>query len=515
MKNKKYIISAMLLLAGGVLTQSCTKLDKQIYSVVPDNGFFQTPDQITAAVAPAYNPLTDIPTNDIFQLNAGSTDEMIVPTRGNDWFDGGKWQSFWLHTFRNDYDNFNNAWKTLSNGITKCNLGINIINTLPADKKPANAANIIAELKVLRAYYLFMSMDMFGNVPLVIEFNTPPDKVVTVPRKDVYTFLESELTTNVPLLDDKSLSNYGHFNKWGGYMLLSKLYLNAQVYTGTAQWQKAADAIDQVINSGKYTLQLNVLDNFLVNNESSTENIFVVPFDNINIGGNNIESSTLNYNNIYTYNFTGQPNNGFCAPTAFFVSFTDDDARKKMWAVGQQLSAAGAPLTDPATGLKVVLSPYVKELSNPADSFKFAGARSIKYQPQAGTSGNTSNDGVIFRLGDAILMKAEADMHLGKNGDALTLVNSIRKRSGLADWTPADLTNDNFLAERGREMAWEGWRRNDLIRFEVATGKKYFTGPRVPGKSQDASDNHTFLFPIPAPQIIANPKLIQNPGYGR
>ncbi|MEN0054586.1 MAG: RagB/SusD family nutrient uptake outer membrane protein [Mucilaginibacter sp.] len=512
MKNIKYIVGAVLLLAGGSFMQSCTKLDVQPHSVIPENNFFTSPEQVEAAIAPAYNSLTNIPSNDVFQLNEVSTDEMVVPTRGNDWYDGGKWQSLWQHTFRNDYDIFDNAWKALNNGITKCNSAISILSKLA--QKPDNADQKIVELKVLRAYYLYMLMDMYGNVPVVSSFDTPPDKIVTVPRKDVYAFLESELTTNVPLLTDvKDNTTYGHINRWGGYMTLAKLYLNAQVYTGTPQWQKAHDVADLVIKSGKYTLQPNVLDNFIVSNEGSTENIFVVPFDNINIPGNGIELNTLNYNNQYTYNLTGQPYNGFSGPRAFYLKFADNDARKKMWIVGQQYSSSGAALTDPATGLKVILSPYINELSNPADSFKFAGVRSVKYAPQPGTHGDTNNDGVLFRYADALMMKAEADMHLGDNAEALTLVNTIRNRSGLPNWTPAELTYENFLDERGREFAWEGWRRNDLIRFEVATSVKSFSAARVPGKVQDA-DTHTYIFPIPAPQRVSNPKLTQNPGYG-
>jgi hypothetical protein len=501
-----------VLLAAGMILPGCTKLDSKIYNQVLPSNFFKTPQQTNAFLAQAYTPMTNIPTGNVFQNNEVSSDEMVVPTRGNDWYDGGKWQSLWTHTFQYDIDNINNAWGDLSNGIGKCNLVLSTLATLPATNKPANADQVIAEIKVLRAYYYFEFMDMFGNVPLVTDFNTDPTKISQSPRKDVYAFLETELTTNVPLLADKSAATYGHITKWGGYMLLAKLYLNAQVYTGAAQWQKAADAADMVIKSGQYSLMNDFLANFAVFNENSTENIFVVPFDNTFIGGNSIEMFTLNYNNIYTYDLTNTPYNGFCSPTAFFRSFTDGDSRKKMWAIGQQNSSSGAPLTDKATGLKVIFSPYVKELSNPADSFKLAGARSIKYAPQPGTSGNTSNDGVIFRLGDAYLMKAEAEIRAGSPGDALSLVNAIRARAGVTAWTSAQLTLPNLLAERGREMAWEGWRRNDLIRFETADGIPYFSAARLPGKTQDA-DTHTFIYPIPQQQLITNPKLVQNSGY--
>ncbi|HVV55083.1 MAG TPA: RagB/SusD family nutrient uptake outer membrane protein, partial [Mucilaginibacter sp.] len=130
----------------------------------------------------------------------------------------------------------------------------------------------------------------------------------------------------------------------------------------------------------------------------------------------------------------------------------------------------------------------------------------------AGTAGGQSNDMVIFRLADAYLMLAEASMHTGDNATALEMVNKVRERAGVADWTMSDLTYGNLLDERARELMWEGWRRNDLIRFEVATGTHYFTGARTPAKTDDG-DQHTFLFPIPAPELISNPNLKQNPGY--
>lgn len=510
MKRNRFLIFTMSILVMGCVIVSCKKLDKNVYNDVPAENFYQTPEQITAGVSPIYTAMTPLQTDGVFQANEATSDEMIVPTRGGDWFDGGKWQALWKHAFTPDVLTFNDAWGNLSTGISKANFILDVLNNLP--NKPANLNNVIAEVKVMRDYYLFYLMDMYGNVPLVTDFKTDPSKVGTVARKDVYAFLISDLTANVPLLPVKAANNYGHMTRHGGFMLLAKLYLNAQVYTGTPEWAKAGVVLDSVINSGLYSLQPIFLDNFAVSNDASVENIFVIPFDKINIPGNQIEAYSLNYNSQFTYDLLGQPYNGFSAPRAFYNSFTDADARKKMFMIGQQYSSAGAPLTDKGTGLKVIISPYINELSNPADSFKFAGARSIKYAPEAGSFPNSSNDGVRFRLGDALLMKAEADLHLGNTGNALTLVNQIRTRAGIPNWGPADLNYDNLLAERGREMAWEGWRRNDLIRFEVATGTKYWTGARLPGKTQDP-DTHTFIFPIPNLQIISNPLLKQNPGY--
>ncbi|HMG07087.1 MAG TPA: RagB/SusD family nutrient uptake outer membrane protein [Mucilaginibacter sp.] len=507
MKNKKILQLIAFMAAGSLIMQSCQKLDKKTYTVIPIDNFYQTPQQIAAGLAPAYTALTPLQTENVFQLNEASTDEMIIPTRGNDWYDGGAHTQLWTHNYAVDNSNINGGWTDLSAGITKCNFVISIINGLA--NKPANAPVLIAEISVLRDYYLFLMMDLYGNIPLVTTYSSGAS-LAPVKRADIYAYLESDLTKNVPLLSgDNATKNpgiYGHMNKWAGYMLLSKLYLNAQVYTGTAQWEKAETSAQMVIDSNKYSLQPNFFDNFTYSNRGSVENIFCIPFNYPLIKGNVIQMYTLNYNNNLTFNLTAQPYNGFCAPTKFFRSFSDADVRKKMWLVGQQYTSAGAPIAG------TILSPYVNELSNPADSFKYAGARSVKYQPQPGTgSDGTSNDGVRFRLADAYMMAAEAQLHQNKLSAALINVNKIRTRAGMPGFT--SLSYDDLLAERGREFAWEGWRRNDLIRFEVATGTKYFTGPRLPGKTQDAADNHTFLYPIPQPQINTNPLLKQNPGY--
>ncbi|MDB5134582.1 MAG: RagB/SusD family nutrient uptake outer membrane protein [Mucilaginibacter sp.] len=506
MKNKKILSLLVFVVASSTLILSCKKLDQNVYSVVPIQNFYKTPDEIAAGLAPAYAALTPLQTENVFQMNEASTDEMVIPTRGNDWYDGGEHTQLWQHTYDANNANVNGGWQDLSNGITKCNFIINVINGLsPA---PANAAAIVAEISVLRDYYLFYMMDIYGNIPLVTTYSATAS-LAPVSRANVYTYLITDLQKNVPLLTtDNATANpaiYGHMNQWAGDMLLAKLYLNAQVYTGTADWLNAKKYADLVIASNKYSLQPNFFDNFTYTNRGSVENIFTIPFNYPLIPGNVIEMYTLNYNNNQTFNLTAQPYNGFCAPTAFYKSFADNDVRKKMWLVGQQFTSTGAQIPG------ITLSPYVLQLSNPADSFKYAGARSIKYQPQPGTgNAGTSNDGVRFRLADAYMMSAEAALRSGDAVGALTNVNLIRARAGLPALT--SITLDQLLAERGWEFAWEGWRRNDLIRFEVASGTKYYTGARVPGKDADA-DTHTFLYPIPQPQINTNPLLKQNTGY--
>lgn len=508
MKTRIYICSAALLLFCSI-SQSCTKLDQKVYSVVPDENFWQTPDQIAAGLAPAYQAMTGIPDGDVRNLNEVSSGNMIVPTRGNDWYDNGNWQALWTHQWKPDLGPVNGAWSALFNGIGKANFTLSVVNSLA--NKPANIDAINAELKVLRAYYYYMAMDMFGNVPLVTDFNTDPNAVSNSSRKDVFDFLENELKTNVPLLPENvDATTYGRMTKWGGYMLLAKLYLNAEVYTGTQRWSDCIAACDAVIASGKYSLSSDYFANFAVSNEGSKENIFVVPFDKINIGGMNWEMETLHYQHNLTYNLTGSPWNGYCATAEFYNQYDDADGRKAMWLVGQQYDAAGNPLKDAQTNQLLIISPYVNELSNPADSFRRAGARNVKYRPEAGTAGNQSNDMVIFRLADAYLMKAEAEVRSNTNlGDALNMVNAVRSRAygdASHNYTAAQLTLANIQAERNRELVWEGWGRQDAIRFGT------FGDARKPGKSKDP-DKHLEIFPIPSPQISANPNLKQNTGY--
>ncbi len=545
--NKK--IPVLLLFSALLLgINSCTDLDQKIYSVVPEGDFWQTPEQIQSGVAPGYQALTALPTGNVFNLQETTSDEQIIPTRGSDWYDGGKWQALYLHTWTSADNIFNDSWNDLYNGIGRINFALNSLENLSS--KPDNVDNTIAELNVLRAYYYYLAMDLFGNVPLVTDFNTDPSTVTNSTRQEVFDFIEKTLKDNIHLLTSKKdETTYGRVNKWVGFSILAKLYLNAQVYTGQARWQDCIDACDSIINSGAYSLSPNYFDNFSVNNEGSVENIFVVPFDKVNITGNSWENFTLHYQNQINFRMSGSPYNGWCAPTAFYNLFdtssiytqkggnvyrTYKDQRAGEWLVGQQFSLpyvfppdnevlykAADPslkLTDLGTGLDLVLNPNFNTIASSSGEFRLAGARNIKYFPEAGTSTNQSNDMVLFRYADILLMKAECEVRLNKNtADALQLVNQIRERAYSGDmshdWTLGDLTLDHILDERGRELAWEMWRRQDLIRYEVASGKPYFSAARNPDKKQDPADGHLLIFPIPDQQMITNNNLKQNPGY--
>jgi len=545
-KIYKTIISAVLVAGIGV---SCQKLGTKVYSVVPNANFWSTPAQVAAGVAPAYTALQGLPSGSIQELNEATTDEMIIPVRGGDWLDGNEHTQEWLHTWDKTHANVAGTWTSIFNGIGQANFTLSIVNALPSP--PSNLANINAEVHVLRDYFYWLAIDNYGNVPYVTSFNVDPSTVKQSTSAAVYDSVVADLTTNIPLLPaNVDATTYGRMTQWGGYALLAKLYMNAQVYTGTAHWSDAITACNAIINSSNYGLLSDYFDNFSPTNSnllsSGNENILVVPFDKVNIGGMNWEMQTLHYQNNVNFAMSGSPWNGYSSDADFYYSFDTssvyttkgnityrsfNDQRTGQYLIGQQYSfvytyppstnvVVNAPaadqLSDLQFGIPLVFSPTVATLSDASGAFRGAGVRNVKYFPEQGTSGNQSNDFALFRYADILLMKAEAEVRSGTNlDDALNLVNQVITRAygtSSNNWNASQLTLPNLLKERGIEMAWENYRRDDLIRFEVADHIPYFTGPRNPAKTQDP-DKHTLIFPIPAAQISANPNLIQNPGY--
>jgi hypothetical protein len=251
-------------------------------------------------------------------------------------------------------------------------------------------------------------------------------------------------------------------------------------------------------------LSSSTLANFVVQNQGSNENIFAIPYDSFKAGGMNFHMRTLHYANQQTYGLGNSPWNGFCTLADFYNSFESNDLRGAMWIKGQQFAASGAKLKDAKGADLAFIASFEKDQMTDADpEFQVAGIRSQKYEIQRNNpNGDQSNDYVFLRLADVILMRAEAAFRLGNTAQALTDINTIRTRSGVAPLTA--VTADAILAERGRELAWEGWRRNDMIRFDkFSTARKFM---KVTDKTRE-------LFPIPQPRRDANPLLTQNPGY--
>ncbi len=514
--HKEYIIKIVVLFIplwwAGV---SCTKLDTKVYDQVTN--FWGTPDQVAAGVAPAYSGLRNYAMGGaVYNLNELSSDEIIVPTRGADWADNGMWEQMWKHTWSPDHPFLSGVWEDfLFTGIARLNSILESVKLV--DPKPAEYAAIVAELKTVRAFYNYTALDLFGNVPIVEDNGTDLSKLGTKNRTEVFLYVEKEIRDNLlGLTSEVNPKTYGRATRFYAQAILAKLYLNALVYTGTARWSDCIVACDAILTSNKYALEPNFFTNFLIANEGSKENIFVIPFDMV--AGLNylaVQAATLHYQSNLTFGLETGGVNGFCSTVEFYNLFDSSDVRRSMFLVGQQyvdqIRDSAHLQYDTDVNLPLFFDPVITTFSDPTPKSRMLGARCAKWEFNKQGIGIMSNDFAVFRLADIILMKAEAQFRTGDITAALTTINqkingvSIRSRTGLPDFTANEMTLDGLLKERAREFAWEGLRRNDLIRF----GR--FTDAKIPEKK--VSDDFRKLYPIPASALAKNPYLVQNKGY--
>jgi starch-binding outer membrane protein, SusD/RagB family len=268
---------------------------------------------------------------------------------------------------------------------------------------------------------------------------------------------------------------------------------------------------DQIINNTKYKLADNIFDNFAPDNDAkSTENIYTLYNKDGDRGGNVRSRWFLGLH----YNQKPSGWNGFTTLSDFYNKFGSTDQRRggaypgmtdvggvrTGFLVGQQFNEKNEALKD-RKGNPLVFTTDVK-LKETGSNLEITGIRVMKYPIDYTGGDQADNDYVIFRLADVMLMKAEAQLRTGSAGPALIIVNTIRTKRGATPLTALDL--QALLDERGRELYWEGWRRQDLIRF----GKFL-----QPWQEKPTDDPKYLVFPIPAEQLAVNPNLTQNEGY--
>jgi hypothetical protein len=503
----KRIVTAVAALSLLLTVPACTDLDTDIFSNADASQFPSTETELLSVVGATYGELRGFH-DPVLPLIEATTDEMVVPTRGPDWYDNASWQLMAKHEWTPvSPGQINGSWEWGYRIIAKANSNLAALeaSTLQIQGKEA----IASELRVLRAFAFYWLMDMFGNVPILTE-DTPGGNTAQSTRAQVFAFVEQEIKEALPALrDEKGGASYGRFTKGAANFLLAKLYLNAEVYTGTAQWAELIATTDAIINSpAAYGLNPNFLSNFAVNNGSNTatyaENILAIPYDKTLAAGMNMQMRTLHGAHGAVFALNTNPWNGFATRADFYSTFSDNDQRKAMWLVGQQLDAAGQPIrfTDAVDNQSklLIITPQISSLEKALGN---EGVRSVKYEVQRNNARtDQDNDFAMFRFADVLLMKAEALLRTGDAAGALPLVNRVRARAGVADLSA--LTLEVLLEERGRELAWEGWRRNDLIRFGRWENAWQFKAN---------AETHRRLFPIPSQQLSNNPALKQNPGY--
>jgi hypothetical protein len=543
--NTNYKVKLMLVVA---LFAGCTRLDENLESTLTNQqtsaalGASGTELLLKAAYSDFTGPFNDV--EQLINLTGNASDESLVPTRGGDWDDNGKWRSVHAHTWNPNLQ----ACLLTFNSLNKMNFdATNVLAFNPTDVQAAEA-------RFLRAWSLYYLLDLFGQYP----FRNPGDNLLNAPEVKsgaaAVDFIISELNAILPNLPPAVANMNYRANPDAARMLLMRCYLNKGAFINRAAPTFADADMQQVITlgntimtSGRYNYTTNYFDNFSVDNDvKSKEGIFAYQ-NTSGVAANNLDVkarwfSTLHYN-MYTPKNPNAGWNGFSTVAEFYNSFgiastptmtlndslldkriggryypgaTNVSGLRPGLLVGQQFNENGVALTDRKTpSHPLAFDPGIASNmveTNPAKE-EITGIRVVKYPPDySNYDGSAGNDLIIFRYPDVVLMVAEAMMRktAPDNAGALTLVNQLRAARGaapMASMTLVAATNyapNTLLAERGRELYWEWVRRTDLIRFGVFLR---------PWPYKPADDPRNLVFPVPAQALAANPNLKQNPGY--
>ena len=533
----KYILAAPLMLCFS----SC--LDEHPKDQLDQEAIYNNADNIYKnAVASLYNYIGSNQESEglqgtcrgIYDYNTLTTDEAMNPIRGGDWYDGGLWENMYQHKWNANDINLYNVWKYLFKVIVISNQSLSIIDSHQTLLSAEQTRDFTAEVRAVRALFYYYAMDMFGRVPIVTSYDVKLEQVTQSERSEVFKFIVDELQDVAPQLADE------HSNKEGNYygrvtrpvanFLLAKLALNAEIYTddnwtdGKRQdgksiyfnvngekknaWETCIWYCEQLRQEG-YELESDYASNFAVYNENSKENIFTIPLDkNLYLNEYHYHYRSRHYKHGGAYG--GSSENGTCATVSTVKAFgygTDNvDNRFKINFYADTVLVDGKKIYLD-NGKPLVYMPLELKLNLSDSPYKqTAGARVGKYEVDrtAYSDGRqVDNDIVLFRYGDALLMEAEAKVRNGEDGSIE--LNAIRDRVGMPH---VEANLDNILKERLLELVWEGWRRQDLIRFGKYT-KAY--DQRTPLEKE--TTGFTTVFPIPQRCLDLNKKLKQNPSY--
>ena len=537
---KKFL--SCLLLASVALC-FCGCLDEHPKDQIDQEAIYNNADNIyNNAVASLYNYIGSNQESEglqgtcrgIYDYNTLTTDEAMIPIRGGDWYDGGLWENMYQHQWNANDIYFYNVWKYLFKVIVLSNQSLSVIDSHRNLLSDQQASAFSAEVRAIRALFYYYAMDMFGRIPIVTSYNVNLKQVVQNERSEVFRFIFNELQEVAPLLADEH-SNirgdyYGRVTRPVANFLLAKLALNAEVYTvdnwtsGSRQngkniffhvngekknaWETCIWYCEQLRQEG-YELENDYASNFAVHNESSKENIFIIPLDkNLYPNAYHYLFRSRHYQHGGAYG--GASENGTCATVStvkaygYATDHVDNRFSTNFYADTVFVDGKKVYLDN---GEPLVYRPLELKLNLSASPYKqTAGARVAKYEVDrtAYSDGKqVDNDIVLFRYGDALLMESEAKVRNGEDGSAE--LNAIRQRAGMP-LVEANL--DNILKERLLELVWEGWRRQDLIRFDKFT-KAYDQRTPIDGEET----GFTTVFPIPQRCLDLNKSYKQNYSY--
>ncbi len=537
----KHRFFALSVLALSLSLTSC--LDETPKDQIPETEIYDSANSLYVnAVASLYNYIGAHEEGDglqgtcrgIYDYNTLTTDEAIIPIRGGNWYDGGLWENMYNHMWTATDTDLYNVWKYLYKVIVLSTKSLETIEKHKALLTEQQRVDYTAEVRAVRAMYYYYAMDMFGRIPILQSSTQKTADIRQSNRSDVFWYVVKELQDVAPLLANEH-SNlqgnyYGRVTRPVVWFLLAKLSLNAEVYTdddwtdssrpdgktimfdieGNKKnaWQTCVHYCDLITAAG-YTLEADYTKNFAVHNEGSTENIFTIPLDKI-LYLNEFHYLFRSRHYAHGGAYSGASENGTCATlhTMAVNGFGTEtpDARLDMNFYTGKVEVDGKYVTlDDGTPLEY--KPLAVEKNLTASPYlETAGARMKKYEVDrtAYSDGRMpNNDIVLYRYADVLLMKSEAKVRNGESGDEE--MNAVRSRVGMP---PLSATLDNLLNERLLELVWEGWRRQDMIRFGTY-GKQY----DIHTPSEADKKGYTTVFPIPEKTHELNPNLKQNPGY--
>lgn len=386
-----------------------------------------------------------------------------------------------------------------------------------------------AEARFLRALAYYWFMDLFANPP----FTTEADGVgkfypEQIKRAELFNYVVSELHDIEDILGEPKFS-YPQADKAAAWMLLARVYLNAEVYTGTAKYDSCKLYCDKVIASGKYSLATNYRQNFSADNDGNhnPEMIFAWAQDGTNIQGYIGTTFIIESSSDATY-IRAEDYHGLTSNT----NWNGNRSRKEfMNVLVDTIATYGnvpVPTSDPTFSecadkrvfLRMKKSMNIPSASSNGDYgigvYKFTAKNANGTEAENYNPAFASTDFPIFRLADAYLMRAESLFRLGDKNNAVLDVNKIRERAfgnTSGNITADELTEEFLLNERGREFYYEAQRRTDLVRFGQFTNGSYKWQWKGGTYNGSQTSSHLDVFPIPGDEVSANPNMEQNTDY--
>lgn len=558
----KHII-AVTVGAAALCAPSCD-LDEKFYSEVTPDTFFTSPESTYAVLCRSFTHWKWYIGADRWYLQELTTDEMVCPKRGSDWYNSGEYYRLHYHTWSPDDRFVVNTYDGTTGGISRAleaksdlqGVDYNAIGLNDAVK-----ADHINQLNAITAYFYMRGLDYFGGMP--IYYSVDDDLCARSTARETYAHIETLLKDAIPALSKKTTlgaSEDGYIKQAAAAALLAQLYFNAVAYIGEEHFDECAEICRDIIGGvyGTYELDKTWYGPHCFDNNTSPEVIWTVPSENSKVEWNWYFKYFYHYSSYEYFGIETAGYNGFMLTPSLdpqgryytqwklgnpYQKFNDKDLRKKpyrylgsrkyegMFLVGDQTnpnnpsqqclgqkeySGKVINLVDQVARFSEVGTKYnsVAELtSTMADGEENSGVRLVK-APQPNLDDKLlrwNPDCPVIRLSEIYYMLAECELRAGDKKTAAGLINQVRGRNFEGGADPNPVTADNLdeyrmLDEWMIEFLGEGRRRTDLIRWDKFVTESWWDHTPLNDKNKN-------LFPIPNSAISANNLIEQNPGY--